>query len=74
MMEQDEEATVARIKRLQSEIIGPTVKEHHGRLVKTTGDGFLIEFASAAEAIRSALAIQARLESEPIQLRIGINL
>jgi adenylate cyclase len=42
----DEEGTLARVKAIQSEVINPAIAEHRGRLVKTTGDGFLIEFAS----------------------------
>src|SRR4028119_802109 len=81
MMEQDEEGTHARIKALQQEVVRPAVEKHHGRLVKTTGDGFLVEFASPVEAVRCALAIQQALavaaaqeRSDAIYMRIGINL
>jgi adenylate cyclase len=74
MMEKDEEGTLATIKNLQREIIEPRVREHHGRVVKSTGDGFLIEFASPVEAVRCALRIQDAAAADPLLLRIGINL
>jgi adenylate cyclase len=77
MMERDEEGTAARIRALRLSVIQPALDRHHGRLVKTTGDGFLAEFASPVEAVRSALAIQDQLAKridETIRLRIGINL
>ena len=80
-MGQDEEGTVARIKSLRHEVIEPKVMEHHGRVFKTTGDGFLVEFLSPVEAVRCASAVQQALgcqvSQEPLlalQLRIGINL
>ena len=74
MMEKDEEGTLARIKALQRETIEPSVAQHHGRTVKTTGDGFLIEFPSPVEAVRCAIAIQEKTATGPLHLRIGINL
>jgi adenylate cyclase len=74
MMEKDEEGTLAQIKSLQREVIEPKLRDHNGRLVKITGDGFLIEFASPVEAVRCAVAIQETLASTPLQLRMGINL
>jgi adenylate cyclase len=75
MMERDEEGTAARIRALRVEVIEPALARHHGRLVKTTGDGFLAEFASPVEAVRSALAIQDQLSgADGVNLRIGINL
>jgi len=75
MMERDEEGTAARIRALRAEVIEPALARHHGRLVKTTGDGFLAEFASPVEAVRSALAIQDQLSgADGVNLRIGINL
>src|SRR6266481_5387221 len=76
MMERDEEGTAAHIRALRLAVIRPALDRHHGRLVKTTGDGFLAEFASTVEAVRSALAIQDQLTKSIIQairLRIGIN-
>jgi len=76
LMERDEEATFARIGTLRREVIEPRLSEHQGRLIKTTGDGFLIEFASPIAALRCALAIQADLTNNPdaLRLRIGLNL
>jgi adenylate cyclase len=59
MMEKDEEGTLARVKALQREVIEPKVKERGGRLVKTTGDGFLCEFGSPVEAVRCAVEQEA---------------
>src|SRR5215203_3391203 len=77
MMEKDEEGTLRRVKALQREVIEPKVKERGGRLVKTTGDGFLCEFSSPVEAVRCALEVQeankANGESD-LLLRMGINL
>jgi adenylate cyclase len=80
MMERDEERTYAQIDALRREVIEPGLTNHQGRLVKTTGDGFLAEFASPVEAVRCAVAIQEQLrtfggpEVEAFRLRIGINL
>jgi adenylate cyclase len=80
-MGEDEEGTLARIKRLRREVVESKVREHHGRVFKTTGDGFLVEFPSPVEAVRCAAAVQeavgskASEESSPtLQLRIAINL
>src|SRR5438128_6269334 len=73
-MERDEEGTFARVQELRRKIIEPKIDEHTGRLVKTTGDGFLAEFASPIAALRCALAIQSELAGGPLQLRIGLNL
>ncbi|WP_245416163.1 adenylate/guanylate cyclase domain-containing protein [Microvirga sp. 17 mud 1-3] len=82
LMGSDEEGTLARLKRHRREIIEPTIQEHYGRLVKTTGDGFLAMFDSPLEAVRCAIVIQqsmaARNTSLPpeqwIRYRIGVNL
>src|SRR3954447_22629769 len=78
MMEKDEEGTLKRVKALQREVIEPRVKERGGRLVKTTGDGFLCEFASPVEPVRCALGVReaAHLNGadQSLLLRIGINL
>ncbi|ANY83508.1 hypothetical protein BB934_35175 (plasmid) [Microvirga ossetica] len=74
MMEKDEEGTLVRIKALQRETVESYVAQHHGRTVKTTGDGFLIEFPSPVEAVRCAISIQEKTATGPLQLRIGINL
>src|SRR5579872_4609065 len=73
-MERDEEGTFAQVQELRRKVIEPKIEEHTGRLVKTTGDGFLAEFASPIAAMRCALAIQSELSSNPLKLRIGVNL
>lgn len=82
LMEADERGTVARQKTHRAELIDPKIEEHHGRIVKTTGDGILIEFASVVDAVECAIAIQRAMvdresgvpEDRRIQYRIGINL
>ena len=81
LMGQDEEGTLARIKQLRHQVVEPKVREHHGRVFKTTGDGLLVEFQSPVEAVRCAVGVQEALASQssqepsqPVQLRIGINL
>ena len=76
LMERDEEGTYARIGSLRREVIEPRLSEHQGRLIKTTGDGFLAEFASPIAALRCALAIHSTQLDDPnaLRLRIGLNL
>src|SRR5450631_2019676 len=77
----DEEGTLAALKTLRRELIDPKISEHRGRIVKTTGDGALVEFASAVDAVRCAMEIQRALaernasipEDRRIEFRIGIN-
>src|SRR5690349_16989312 len=75
MVGKDESATLARVRTLRTDIIEPLAASYGGRLFKTTGDGFLIAFASAVQALRCAIAIQERLNSEPdgLRLRIGVH-
>jgi TolB-like protein/class 3 adenylate cyclase len=74
-MERDEEGTAAAVRALRREVIEPKLAEHQGRLIKTTGDGFLAEFASPIAALKCALAIQQRpVDRGGLQLRIGLNL
>jgi adenylate cyclase len=73
-MERDEEGTAAAVRTLRREVIEPKLAEHHGRLIKTTGDGFLAEFASPIAALNCALAIQRRPDEGGLRLRIGLNL
>jgi adenylate cyclase len=54
LMEADEEGTLRRLKALRAEVIDPKIAEHRGRIVKTTGDGLLVEFASVVDALRCA--------------------
>jgi adenylate cyclase len=78
----DEEGMLSRLKALRAEVIDPKIAEHHGRIVKTAGDGLLVEFASVVDALRCATEIQtAMAESngplppdKRIDLRIGINM
>ena len=78
----DEAGTIARLKVLRKEFIEPMVAEYRGRVVKLTGDGALVEFASAVDAVECAVAIQngvaERQTREPedrrIEFRIGVNL
>src|SRR5512135_2775456 len=78
----DEERTLARLRALRSDLIDPTVALHHGRVVKRTGDGSIIEFRSVVDAIRCAIEVQngmvernAGLPPERrIEFRVGIHL
>ena len=58
LMGVDEEGTLAALKARRRELIDPKIAEHRGRIVKTTGDGALVEFASAVDAVRCAIDIQ----------------
>jgi len=77
----DEEGTLGRLKALRAEIIDPKIAGYNGRLVKTTGDGLLVEFASVVEAVRCAAELQAAMAEsngpQPpdhrIEFRIGIH-
>jgi TolB-like protein/class 3 adenylate cyclase/tetratricopeptide (TPR) repeat protein len=81
LMGVDEEGTLAALKAYRREVIDPKIAEHRGRIVKTTGDGALIEFASAVDAVRCAIEIQRAMaernvaipEDHRIEFRIGIN-
>jgi adenylate cyclase len=82
LMGADEEGTLERLKALRRELIDPMIAEHHGRIVKTTGDGLLVEFASVVDAVRCAVEVQQAMPERNaglgadnrIELRIGINL
>src|ERR1700719_4514138 len=82
LMGGEEEGTLAALKELRRELADPKIKEHRGRIVKTTGDGLLVEFASVVDAVRCAAEVQrGMLDREPeatderrIRLRIGVNL
>jgi adenylate cyclase len=76
LMERDEEPTYAEFERLKRELIEPSLSRHEGRLIKTTGDGALAEFASPLAAVRCAVEIQDHLASgsSPLRLRVGLNL
>ncbi len=82
LMGADEEGTLAALKELRRELADPKIKEHRGRIVKTTGDGLLVEFASVVDAMRCAVEVQHEMaernagvpEERRLQFRIGINL
>jgi adenylate cyclase len=82
LMGADEEGTLERLKALRRELVDPKLTEHHGRIVKTTGDGLLVEFASVVDAVRCAVEVQQAMPARDIgvgadgriELRIGINL
>ena len=82
LMGADEEGTLERLKALRRELLDPKIAEHHGRIVKTTGDGLLVEFASVVDAVRCAVEMQQAMAKRNtgidadnhIELRIGINL
>ena len=77
----DEEGTLAALKASRRELIDPKIAEHQGRIVKTTGDGAFVEFASVVDAVRCALDIQRAIaarnadmpDDRRIEFRIGIN-
>jgi TolB-like protein/class 3 adenylate cyclase len=81
LIEVDEDGTLGRLKALRAEVIDPKIAEHRGRLVKTTGDGLLVEFLSVVDALRCAGEIQAALAERNgeapadrrIEFRIGIH-
>src|SRR5436309_13201604 len=58
LMGADEEGTLERLKAHRREFVDPKIKEHRGRIVKTTGDGMLVEFPSVVDAVRCAVEIQ----------------
>ena len=66
---------MARVRGLRTEVIEPLAAAHEGRLFKTTGDGFFVEFASAVQALRCAIAIQDKLraQADGLRLRIGVH-
>src|SRR5579863_4561659 len=78
----DEAGTLSRLKALRRELIDPTIAAHSGRIVKLMGDGALVEFASAVDAVACAIKIQelvrerfaGRPEEHSIQFRMGINI
>jgi adenylate cyclase len=76
LMQRAEEATYAEFERLKRELIEPSLSRHEGRLIKTTGDGALAEFASPSAAVRCAVEIQESIAAgrSSFKLRIGVNL
>src|SRR5262252_3597985 len=82
LMGTDEEGTLVALKTLRRDLADPKIKEHRGRIVKTTGDGLLIEFASVVDAVRCAVEVQREMADRNadvspdrrIEFRMGINL
>jgi adenylate cyclase len=82
LMGADEEGTLARLKACRRELMDPEIAEHRGRVVKTTGDGILIEFPSVVDAVRCAMDVQRGMaernadvtNEQRIEFRVGINL
>src|ERR1700751_382563 len=78
----DEDRTLARLRALRSDLIDPTIAVHHGRIVKRTGDGALVEFRSVVDAVRCAIEVQNGMvernaglaPGRRIEFRIGIHL
>ena len=76
----DEERTLARLRGYASDLIDPAIDAHHGRIVKRTGDGSLIEFRSVVDAVRCAIEVQSgmaersRPAADGIEFRVGIHL
>ena len=81
LMGADEEGTLARLKAVRKALVDPAIASHRGRIVKTTGDGVLAEFASAVDAVRCAVEVQRGMSGQNtdvprdirIELRIGIH-
>ena len=57
----DEAGTLGRLRTIRAEVIDPAIAKHHGRLVKTTGDGFLVEFSSVVDGLRAAFLMLGHL-------------
>ena len=75
----DEVGTLAALKAYRRDLVDPEIAAHNGRVVKTTGDGMLVEFASAVDAVTCAMAVQSKMaerndgSAKNITFRIGIN-
>src|SRR5260370_4837686 len=80
-MGNDEEGTLARLKAIRKTLVDPAIASHRGRIVKTTGDGMLVEFASAVDAVRGAVVVQRSMaeqnatvpQDQRIEFRIGVH-
>ena len=82
LMGADEAGTLARLKTHRAELIDPVIEKNHGRVIKTTGDGMLVEFASVVDAVACAAEIQRRMarrnedvpEAQRVRYRMGVEL
>src|SRR5438046_2666855 len=82
LMGENESATIAALKTLRTDLIDPKIAEHHGRVVKLTGDGMLIEFPSVVSAVACAADVQRGIrarnaglsQERRVEFRMGINL
>ena len=80
LMGADEVGTLEALKKHRRELIDPSIAEHNGRIVKTTGDGMLVEFASAVDAVTCAMDVEGKMAERngsavrTITFRIGINI
>src|SRR5271169_1018004 len=78
----DEERILARLRALRSDLIDPTIALHHGRVVKRTGDGLIVEFRSVVDAVRCAVEVQSAMvernagvaPDKRIEFRVGVHL
>ncbi len=78
----DEDRTLARLRALRSDLVDPTIGVHHGRVVKRTGDGLIVEFRSVVDAVRCAIEVQSAMvernagvpEDRRIEFRVGVHL
>jgi adenylate cyclase len=81
LMGRDEEGTLGQLKMFRKTLVDPKIATHRGRIVKTTGDGMLVEFASAVDAARCAVDVQKSMaeqntevpQDKRIEFRIGIS-
>ena len=75
MMAQDEAGTLLKLREFYKEVIGPTLKKHQGTMIKSLGDGWLIEFNSASTAVSCALEWQSIVKKQgKMNMRVGIHL
>jgi len=82
LMGADEEGTLGRLKRLRAELVDPKIAEHGGRVIKTTGDGLLLDFSSVVGAVRCVVQVRTAIalrnadlpQDRRIEFRIGVNL
>jgi TolB-like protein/class 3 adenylate cyclase/Flp pilus assembly protein TadD len=82
LMNEDEEGTLAGLRAWRHQVADPRIREHHGRIIKSTGDGFLVEFTSVVDAVRCAVQMQRDMAARNVgipaerrlEFRVGINL